>query len=264
MILPIDFISQTLKQAGKIVRHGFHNIREIEVKENQSNIMTQVDWESEYFIIGQIEKHFPNDSIIAEESGFQSKSNDTVWIIDPLDGSSNFAAGLPWFGVMIAQLKNWHPECAGIYLSIQDELYLAEKGKGAFCNHQPIHVTTENNLTNVLVSYGIDFTDEQGKTEQEVKLINRLVRHTRNLRTTNSVFDYCAVATGKFGAYLNQTSKIWDNAAPFLLVGEAGGKYTDIQGQQLDFTSTPQNYSRNFTSIAAAENLHGELLKLVE
>jgi myo-inositol-1(or 4)-monophosphatase len=185
-------------------------------------------------------------------------------VIDPLDGTSNFAAGIPWFGVIICLLKNSVPVLSGCYLPVQNLLYLAEKEKGATCNNMRIMVSEETKLKNALVAYSLDYSEEKRKTEQETRLIGRLVNNIRNLRSTNSVVDFCYTADGKLGGCMNQTTKIWDIAGPVLLIEEAGGKATDINGNPFDFNLTDENYKRNFTIVASNEVLHRQLIQLTE
>ena len=114
------------------------------------------------------------------------------------------------------------------------------------------------------MAYSLDYSEEKRKTEQETKLIGRLVNNIRNLRSTNSIVDFCYTADGKLGGCLNQTTKIWDIAGPALLIEEAGGKATDINGNPFDFSLTDENYQRNFTIIAASKLLHSKLTEIVE
>ena len=111
----------------------------------------------------------------------------------------------------------------GCLLPFQNQLYFAEKGKGARLNEQKIRVTKEKKLKNVLLSYSLDYSDEPGKTERESIIIQNLVKNIRNLRATNCIVDFCYTADGKLGASVNQTTKIWDIAGPALLIEEAGG-----------------------------------------
>ena len=258
-----DFITQALKQAGQICLESFGAIQSVSTKQDQSNIVTQTDIKIENFLASQILRHFPQDTIIGEETGFHGGINQFQWTVDPIDGTSNYASGLPWFGIIIARLENWLPINAGIYLPSLDELYLAAVNKIATLNGKPIQVTGEAELKNVLVSYGIDYSSDEQKTNQELSIIRQLVKHSRNFRCTNSVYDDCAVATGKYGAFLNQACKIWDVTPAYLLIKQAGGEYTDIGGQPLDFSCTPDNYLRNFTFLAASKPMHQKIIEIL-
>ncbi len=255
---------RALQNAGEILLENFGNLESYSLKENQSNIVTKADINSEKKIIEIINHDFPGHNTLGEETGFQNKNSEFTWVIDPLDGTSNFAVQLPWFGVIICLLKNFEPIQSGCFLPVQNELYFAEKGKGASKNNQPISVSTESDLKNILAAYSLDYSDEPGKTAKEAKIIERVVNNVRNIRSTNSLVDFCYTADGKLGACINQTTKIWDIAGPALLVEEAGGIVTDIDGKPLNFKFNDENHMRNFTIIASNKILHPELIKLVK
>jgi myo-inositol-1(or 4)-monophosphatase len=256
-------IRKALQEAGKILMSYFGKISEYTVKESQSSIVTKADIESEKKIIEIILEEFPDHNTLGEETGYQNKNSAFTWVIDPLDGTSNFAAGIPWFGVIICVLKNSVPVMAGCFLPVQNEIYFAEKGKGAFRNGEKIKVSSETELKNILAAYSLDYSDEPGKTEREAKLIHQVVSRIRNLRSTNCLIDFCYTADGKLGACMNQTTKIWDIAGPGLIIEEAGGKVTDIQGNHFNFKMDKTNYNRNFTIVGSNKILHSELIKIL-
>jgi myo-inositol-1(or 4)-monophosphatase len=256
-------IRKALLEAGKILLENLGKLTEYTVKESQSSIVTKADIESEKKIIEIILEKFPDHNTLGEETGFQNRNSEFTWVIDPLDGTSNFAAGIPWFGVIICVLKNSVPVMAGCILPVQNELYFAEKGKGAFRNGEKIKVSGETDLKNILAAYSLDYSDEPGKTEREARMISQLVKNVRNLRSTNCIIDFCYTADGKLGACMNQTTKIWDIAGPGLIIEEAGGKVTDTKGNQFDFSLNADNYDRNFTIVASNKVLHSELIKIL-
>jgi len=257
-------IREAMQEAGKILMENFGKITEYAIKENQNSIVTKADIDSEKKIIGIILKKFPGHNTLGEETGFQNRISEFTWVIDPLDGTSNFAAGLPWFGVIICVLRNSVPVMAGCFLPVQNEIYFAEKGKGATRNNKKIVVSPETKLSNILAAYSLDSSDEPGKTEREAKIMQHLVLSIRNLRATNSLLDFCYTAEGKLGACINQTTKIWDIAGPGLIIEEAGGKVTDILGNPFDFSLNESNYNRNFTIACSNKTLHPEILKIID
>jgi myo-inositol-1(or 4)-monophosphatase len=256
-------VRKALYEAGKILMHNFGKITDYEVKESQSSIVTRADIESEKKIVEIISEKFPDHNTLGEETGFQNKNSEFTWVIDPLDGTSNFAAGLPWFGVIICVLKGSEPVLAGCFMPVQNEIYFAEKGKGATCNGKGITVSVETKLKNILAAYSLDFSDEPGKTERETRVIGNLVKNIRNLRGTNCLIDFCYTADGKLGACINQTTKIWDIAGPGLIIEEAGGIVTDIHGNQFDFSLNEANFNRNFTIVCSNKILHPKLIEIV-
>ncbi len=130
----IDKVIQISKEAGEIIREGFGKNFSIEYKTNASNLVTEIDKKSEATIINFIRKEFPTHSVLAEESGKHGTSSEYLWVIDPLDGTSNFAHGLPIFAVSIGVQKNGETICGVVYDVMRDEIYSSEKGSGSFRN----------------------------------------------------------------------------------------------------------------------------------
>jgi myo-inositol-1(or 4)-monophosphatase len=257
------FLATMLHQAGSMLMEGFEKPHKARRKSDHSNVVTDADVKAEAFLVGEISRAFSEDGIIGEESGYSSGTSGAIWIIDPLDGSSNYVAGLPWFGVMAARVIGGEVTVSGIYLPVEGQFYYAEKGGGATVNRIPIHVTDETDLSEVLVSYGIDVSDDPEITRMETETIGRLVSRCRNLRSTNSVYDFCAVACGKMGAYVNRSSMVWDNAAPKLLIEEAGGRYSDFSGRDIAIDVSQSSVNRRYEFISAAATLHAQLLDIV-
>lgn len=256
-------LKKALRKAGSILMQNFEEFSAYTIKENQSSILTQSDLDSEKAIKEIVSNAFPFHNILGEESGFLNKNSEYTWVIDPLDGTSNFASGIPWFGVIICVLKNFTPEMAGCFLPVQNQLYFAEKGKGTWQNDKQVFVSSENILKHVLVAYSLDYTEVPGKTEREAAIIQTLVRNARNLRSTNSLIDLCYTADGKLGACANQTTKIWDIAGPGLLIEEAGGKISTIEGEKIDYTIDENNFDRNFTIVGANKMIHSLVINLI-
>ena len=262
--MEISFIKEVLLGAGSILKDGFCSSITVHSKHDQSNVVTESDFRSEEFIRSAIFKSFPSHSILGEEHGFENKNSEYTWIIDPLDGTSNFAAKIPWFGILIALLKNNHPIISGAYLPMSAEMYLATKGGGAMKNGQKIHASAEEDLSKLLCCYSLDYQKDIQKTEAEVQIIKRLVSGSRNLRSTNCLIDFCFVADGRFGATINQSMKIWDIAAPQLIIEEAGGKVTDIDGNQMIYSPSEESLDQNFTAIAANKVVHDRVIGLTK
>lgn len=260
-------IKQTLhtamEEAGKILLNNFGKITDYSVKESQSSIVTKTDVDSEKRIMQIISDAFPAHNLLGEETGFQNKKSTYTWVVDPIDGTSNFAAGIPWFGIIICVLRNFKPFMTGCYLPVTDDLYFAEKDKGAFLNQKAIQVTKEKHLKNVLLAYSLDYSDEPGKTERESMIIQRLVKNIRNLRSTNCIIDLCYTADGKLGGSVNQTTKIWDIAGPVLLIEEAGGIATDLYGKPFNFEVNDKDYGRNFEIVTSNKLLHPKVIDLI-
>lgn len=260
----LSFITSTLTSAAQIANDNFGKVSATTKEHDNNQVLTETDLEIGKYITFQIEKDFPEYNIVDEEAGVIDKKSEHTWVVDPIDGTSNFANGLPTYGVMIGLLKNDQPIAGGIILPAFDELYVAEKGYGAFCNEKQIHVSKETRLLSSLIAYGIDGHQEKpNKTEQEVKTLGRVILSIRNLRSNNSAFDMVQVASGKYGAYLNQTSKIWDNVAIQPIIEEAGGLVTDFWGQPIDYSNPLTKAELNFTMCAGAPALHTQLQSII-
>lgn len=258
------FISHTLHIVSEIASRNFGKVSGT-IKTGDSNqVLTQTDLEIGERIIQEIEKYFPEHSIIDEEAGVVDKKSAYTWVVDPIDGTSNFAAGIPTYGIMIGLLHNGVPFAGGLAMPAFNEIYLAEKGKGAFCNDEKITVSSQQNLLSGLVAYGIDGHQENPQfTYDECHTLANIVLNIRNLRSSNSVFDIAMLAKGRYAAALNRTSKIWDNVAPHILIEEAGGLYTDFFGKPIDYSYPLSRNIQNFTYCAAPEILHRQLQQII-
>jgi myo-inositol-1(or 4)-monophosphatase len=253
-----------LRATGKMLLEKFGSTPEITVKESDGSIVTDADIRSEKMILEILNRHPEQYNIISEECGFIQSGSEFTWVIDPIDGTSNFAAGIPWFGVIIALMKGKIPVQAGMYLPVEDKLYYAGKAEGAWRNERPIRVNSARRLKDTLLAYSFDHSRVPGKTAAEMKLLERITARVRNIRTTNSMVDFCYVADGRLGGAINQTTKIWDIAGPSLIIQEAGGLVCDIDENELDFEISAGSISRNYSIVASTQTVHRELLSLIE
>lgn len=256
-------ITQLLEPAGKLALQQFNRSHRVYKKENQSNVVTNVDYLIDEFLTTRITQNFRTHSIISEENGINAKNDHYCWIIDPIDGTSNFVHNIPFFGIIVALLFDSESIATGIYLPALKELYFAQKNKGATLNGAPIQATSLSDITKCLIGYSIEFHKDKTQVKKEAYVIARLASAIQELRTTNCVVDYCYVASGRYGGLLRLTSKIWDVAGPSLLIKESGGIITDDLGNPLDFNFTKQNYKRNYTSLCSGPFLHKKLLRII-
>lgn len=259
------FLTDVLTKASLVAHNNFGKVVG-EIKENNPNqILTETDLEIGKLIIEAIKTNYPRHNIIDEEAGVINLGSQYTFVVDPIDGTSNFAKGVAAYGIMIGLLDGGMPIAAGIALPEFSQIYTAEKDHGAFCNGQPIHVSSEQSLINSLVAYGIDGHKENPqKTQKECLLLSEIVLNIRNLRASNSVLDFALVACGQYEAYLNQSSKIWDNVAAQLIIEEAGGVYTDFFGQKIDYSNPLQRAHQNFTYCAASTVIHQQLQDIIK
>jgi len=259
-----EFISTILKQAGEIAQKSFGEVSTKIKGFDNNQVLTETDLKISKLFMSKIRQIYPKDNVIDEESGGIDNNASFTWVIDPIDGTSNFANGLPTYGIMIGVLKDSIPVAGGIILPFFNEFYYAEKGRGAFCNGKIIRVTNESNLLKTLGVYAIDgYQDNPKKTLEECQLLAEIVLNIRNLRISNSCFDIMMVANGKYSTWLNRTSKIWDNVAPQIIVEEAGGKYTNFVGNPIDYSNPMQKIDQNFTVCASSPTLHKKIQSII-
>lgn len=256
-------ITQALHRGSDVLLKHFGKVKNIKEKENLSSVVSEADIESERVILDLIRQDYPDHNIISEECGFIYKNSQFTWIVDPLDGTSNYVAGIPWFGILIAVMKNHIPIAAGAYLPVDKHLYYAEEGKKARLNGQIIRVSQSPRLKDVLIAYSMDFHPVFNDTLSETNLIAKLVQHTRNVRSTNCLLDLCYTADGRLGAIINQREKIWDIAALWLIIKEAGGIMTEINGSELNFQISEKDYDKDFPVLAANPQIHQKIIKLI-
>lgn len=259
-----DTLVECVRQAGALVLRHFGKTGGARRKGNASDILTATDLASERLITELIRRRYPDHNLLGEEEGLQHRGSDITWIIDPLDGTSNFAAGLPWFGVMVAVLKQEKPVLAAMYLPVTDALYLAERGQGAFRNGKPVKMSTEKELSNTLCAYGLDASTDDEVLAKQTRLMGLIVKKARNVRLTNCLLDFCYTLDGHLGACVNQHCKIWDIAPACLLFPEAGGQFTDLQGGEIRLELSLAKYSRSYTVVGGNHSLHRQVLNLAK
>jgi len=258
-----DILKAALKRGGESLMDHLGRTSEATVKESISSVVTEADLASEKVILEALQSGSGIYNIISEESGYLDHGSGYTWVVDPLDGTSNFAAGLPWFGVIIALFEDQSPILGGMYLPVDQALYLTEAGGGSALNGKAIHPTASTDLSRQLLSYSFDFSEDREKTRSEMEIMARLSRKVRNIRSTNSLVDFCYVADGRLGAALNQTTRIWDIAVPWLMIREGGGEVTDIHGKGISFDLSADAMHRNYTILASGSGLHGAILKTI-
>jgi myo-inositol-1(or 4)-monophosphatase len=258
-----EILHEALETGGGLLLQHLGRTTRTTIKESISSVVTEADLASEKTILEVLHGAPEAFNVISEETGYIDKQSEYTWVVDPLDGTSNFAAGLPWFGVIIALFKGDTPVLGGMYLPVDQQLYMAETGGGATRNGKPIRVTTSANLSEHLLSYSFDFSEDPKKTKSEMEVMADLSREVRNIRSTNSLVDFCYVADGRLGAALNQATKIWDIAVPWLLIHEGGGTVTDIEGHEIEFDLSAKAVNQNYTIIAAGAGLHKNILQII-
>ncbi|HSA84077.1 MAG TPA: inositol monophosphatase [Patescibacteria group bacterium] len=260
-----QFLKETLHEAANLANESFGKVSGITKGDDNNQVLTETDLAIGKLLIEKIKQTYPDYNIIDEETESIDNHSEYTWVIDPIDGTSNFANGVPTYGIMLGLLKNQTPIAGGFIIPPTNELYLAEKGSGTTLNSKHISVTKENNLLNCLVAYGIDGHQENPElTRNEAKLVGEIVLNIRNLRSSGSEpIDVGYVASGRYGARLNQYGKIWDVVAPQIIVEEAGGTFTDFWGKSQNYSNPLTKTTLNYTVCAAAPAIHKQLQKII-
>lgn len=220
-------------KTGNILRDLFHHPHQIKFK-SQIDLVTEADIASENLIISELEAEQPGVRIITEEShsDYTEIPQGPVWIIDPLDGTTNFAHGFPWFSVSICFMDRGLSQVGVVYSPLQDELFFACRGYGACLNGEKIQVSQENKLSLALLGTGFPY-DVYKHPKPVVKVLEKFLTHSQGIRRAGSAaLDLAAVACGRLDGFWEVKLKPWDTAAGILLVEEAGGQVSDFQGQE--------------------------------
>lgn len=229
-------IKQTLIEAcnagaAEILRFFNGNFK-VSNKEGVNNLVTEADHAAEKAIIDVIKSTFPEHQILSEEVGELPQDSDYKWIIDPIDGTINFAHGIPLNCVSIGIEHNGEIIMAAVYNPHLKEFYFAEKGKGATLNDKPIHVSVQTETINACLVTGFPYT-YINMPNGPLEIFERFIRKGVPVRRLGSAaIDLCWVAAGRFDGFYEHKLEAWDSAAGYLIVEEAGGKVTDFEGNK--------------------------------
>lgn len=239
------------RRAGDILRKGYNQEHTIQFK-GEIDLVTETDHASEDFLLAEIQSRFPGSHILTEESGNIEGNNEGAWYIDPLDGTVNFAHGIPIFSVSLAFAVNGQMTLGAVYDPLRDEMFSAELGKGAFLNGKKIHVSSTTELGKSLLVTGFPY-DTWNTELDNFKYFERLGKKTQGVRRLGSAaLDCCYVAAGRFDGFWEFKLKAWDIAAGGIIASEAGGKVTAVDGKP-DYLSNP------ITILATTPGIYEEL-----
>ncbi|GAA2991677.1 inositol monophosphatase family protein [Actinokineospora diospyrosa] len=228
---------------------------------DRNQVVTAADLRVNAALTELIRARFPASAIVSEEAD-PVEGDGLTWIIDPIDGTSNFAAGSPLYGSMVAAVRDGEVVAGGIALPAFDELYTAALGEGAFLGDQRLRLTPVSSLVDELVAYGVD-VGSPSDIAPDLALLTGLAGSCRGIRSSNSVFDAVMVARGAYGALLHRSMRIWDIAPIAVLVTEAGGECTDLDGSPLRFDSPTTRHNDVYAVRCARPGLSGVLDTIV-
>ncbi len=243
-------------EAGKIILHYFNGVFKIGHKEGVNNLVTEVDTEAEDKIIGIIRASFPSHTIISEEVGELIKPSDYQWLIDPIDGTVNFAHGIPICCVSIGLMYNGDLILGAVFNPMMNELFFAEKGKGATLNGVPISVSVKSDFRTACLVTGFPYKWPDSR-EHPIKVFERIVLEGLPVRRLGSAaIDLCWVACGRFDGFWEYNLSAWDVAAGYLIVQEAGGRITDFDGKRYNVFEKE--------TLATNGLIHDQMLKVIQ
>lgn len=219
------------RAAGNIIIRQMDYVRDLDIKEKSRNdFVSEVDRQAEAAIIDTLHKYYPGHGILAEESGRKDSSSEYLWIIDPLDGTTNYLHGFPQFAVSIALQRKGVLQQAVIYDPLRDELYTAGRGQGAYLNDRRIRVSRQKHLEGALLGTGFPFR-EGARIERYLHMLKVFCGVTAGIRRAGAAaLDLAYVACGRLDGFWESGLKTWDMAAGVLLIEEAGGMVGDFRG----------------------------------
>jgi myo-inositol-1(or 4)-monophosphatase len=256
MISPkLTDLERLARQAGGILHAGYQKEHQVAYK-GVIDLVTEVDRQSEDYLLGEIRKSFPDHHILAEESG-GTRGGERQWYIDPLDGTVNYAHHIPIFCVSIAYASNGTMKLAAVYDPMRDEMFTAERGKGAHLNGRPLHVSDAIELQKSLLVTGFPYDAWDSEFDNFGNFV-KFAKLTQGVRRLGSAaLDLCYVAAGRFDGFWELSLSPWDVAAGGLICEEAGGRVTNVYGEA-DYVSPPQSI------VATTPGIHARMLEELE
>lgn len=242
--------------AGDLMRQEFHKVASIPVTQKaRHDYVTEIDRSSEEQIVREIKRYHPDHSILGEEGGADGDS-EFQWIIDPLDGTSNYLHGIPHFGISIALQVKGRTEHAVVYDPMRDEMFSASRGGGAHLNNTRIRVSKRNSLDTAILATAFPFR-QRGQMATYTGIFSDVFKKIEDIRRNGAAaLDLAWVGAGRMDAYFEIGLKPWDVAAGALIVREAGGVVTDFDGND--------NVEESSSILAAPYKLMTPLRKIIE
>jgi myo-inositol-1(or 4)-monophosphatase len=257
-----EFIGSSLREASELAVRMRGTVRATVKADDVNQIVTDADLALGALLTGRIRDRYPQHAILEEESGATPGGHEVTWVVDPLDGTSNYAVGSPLFGVMMAAVGPGGVLAGGLALPAFGTVYVAQSGRGATRDGQPLGPLPPTGPDRSLVAYGMD----KGPADlmaAEGRLVAAIGTACQGVRMSNSVFDICMVADGAYGAFVHRGCRIWDVAAAICVLQECGGVCTDLQGRPLDLTHPLEKADRAFEVCFASATVHPSLMTAV-
>lgn len=250
-----ELLKNIIRQAGKVTMNLYDHSHVTHTKTDEADVVTDADLASSNLILSAIKEHFPDHGIISEEEADVHADREYVWIVDPIDGTRNYATHTPLFGISIAVARNKVVEYAGIYLPVTDELFYSRRGRGATVNGVRIECSKKESLQK---SYGVGFTSWH---RERLPILKKFVDVAEKYEywvcgTGSAVVSAVYVAAGRRDWFIINNCHVWDYAAAFLILLESGCRVTNFKGE--DWTISEDEL------LAANELIHTQLLEIIK
>ncbi len=253
----INVMVKVCRKAAKILIRDFGEIENLQVSlKGPGNFVTASDKKVEKIIIEELQKARPTYSILSEEAGKINNDESFKWIIDPIDGTANFLHGIPHFAISIGLEHDGEIICGIIYDPIKDEMFVAEKGNGAYVNNKRMRVSSRSKLEDCIICTGgpkKDSKDRESTLEEYKKFSSRVFIPIRKLGSAS--LDMAYVAAGRYDGYWQKDLNYWDIAAGIILVKESGGFVTDFNGEN--------QYIKNKTILVTNSKINKEMIEVL-
>ena len=245
---------EAARAAGKILSRMLGNTHHI-IKKGEIDLVTEADLAAERIILEIVGHNFPKDNILSEEAGRRDEASKRTWLIDPLDGTTNFAHCFPFFAVSIALEIENEVVLGVVYNPYMNEFFEAAKGKGAYLNGEPLRVSATFSLQESLLATGFPY-DIHERPEKVVGLLEKMIVRAQGIRRLGSAaLDLCYVAAGRLDGFWEESLKPWDTGAGDIMVREAGGRLTSFEGKP---------YHPYLKSVVASNGLiHDEMVRVI-
>ena len=245
---------EAAREAGKVLMRMMGNAHHI-VKKGEIDLVTEADLAAENTVLEIVGRNFPRDNLLSEEAGRRDEASQRTWLIDPLDGTTNYAHGFPFFAVSIALVIEREVVLGVVYNPYMDEFFEAAKGEGAYLNGDRLQVSGALLLQDSLLATGFPY-DIHERPEGVVGLLEKMIVRAQGVRRLGSAaLDLCYVAAGSLDGFWEEDLKPWDTAAGDVILREAGGRLTNFEGEP---------YTPYLESVVASNGLiHDEMIRVI-
>ena len=249
-----EIIWEAVQEGGKILMQKFGQVASVRHK-GEVDLVTEADQEAEATIVGVLRRVFPYHDVLAEEKDYGRRESRYRWIIDPLDGTTNFAHGFPWFAISIALQVEGTVTHGAVYNPFHREFFYAEKGNGAWLNDIPLRVSDAERLDQSLLATGFPYDRKTSPVNNYDHFVNFQQAARACRRTGAASLDLAYTAAGRLDGYWEMKLKPWDVAAGMLMVQEAGGRISDFDGSECDIHGAE--------CLASNGRIHGQMIEIL-